>query len=101
MRVRVRVRPGARRTVVGGRWDGPGPMRPGERNDPALIVAVAAPAVDGRANAAVCEALAAALDLRARDVRIVSGERSRDKVLEVDTGDDAALVARVAALRDR
>jgi uncharacterized protein YggU (UPF0235/DUF167 family) len=49
-----------------------------------LIVAVAARAVEGRANEAVRRALAEAFGVRARDVVIVSGERSRDKIVEVD-----------------
>jgi len=50
----------------------------------ALVVAVAAPAVDGKANEAVRRAVAEAFGVRARDVTVVSGERSRDKVLEVE-----------------
>ncbi|HEY3258944.1 MAG TPA: DUF167 domain-containing protein [Pseudonocardiaceae bacterium] len=75
MRFAVRVRPGARRTVVGGRWDGSGGA--------ALVVAVTAPAVDGKANAAVLAALAAAFGVRARQLAIVAGERARDKVVEL------------------
>jgi uncharacterized protein YggU (UPF0235/DUF167 family) len=63
------------------------------------VVAVAAPAVDGKANAAVCQALAAALGVRARDVRIVAGARSRDKVVEIDGAPDG-VADLVAALRD-
>ncbi|HEY0638607.1 MAG TPA: DUF167 family protein, partial [Pseudonocardiaceae bacterium] len=48
-----------------------------------LVVAVAAPAVDGKANAAVLAALAAAFGVRARDLVIVAGERGRDKVVEL------------------
>ena len=59
----------------------------------ALVVAVAAPAVDGKANEAVRRAVAAAFGVRARDVTVVSGERSRDKVLEVDGADEAHLAA--------
>ncbi|PPK67555.1 DUF167 domain-containing protein [Actinokineospora auranticolor] len=69
----VRVKPGARRAAVGGRW-----------SDGALVVAVAAPAVDGKANEAVRRALAAAFGARPRDVVIAVGERGRDKVVEID-----------------
>jgi len=43
-----------------------------------------APATDGRANAAVLDALADALGVRPRAVRLVSGASSRSKVVEVD-----------------
>jgi uncharacterized protein len=69
LRFAVRVRAGARRTAVGGSRDG------------ALVVAVAAPAVDGKANAAVLAAVAEAFGVRVRQVAIVSGERSRDKLI--------------------
>lgn len=83
MRFAVRVRPGARRSVVGGRWDG--------ARGPALVVAVAAPAVEGRANEAVCRAVAGAFGVRRRDVVIVTGERGRDKIVEIaDAPADAA-----------
>jgi len=57
------------------------------------VVAVAAPAVDGKANEAVRRAVAEAFGVRARDVTVVSGERSRDKVLEIDGADEARLTA--------
>ena len=72
MRFAVRVKPGVRREAVGGMW-GTG----------ALVVAVAAPAVEGKANEAVRKALAGAFGIRRQDVVIVSGERSRDKIVEL------------------
>jgi len=57
------------------------------------VVAVAAPAVDGKANEAVRRAVAEAFGVRARDVTVVSGARSRDKVLEIDGADEARLTA--------
>jgi uncharacterized protein len=80
LRFAVRVKPGARRDAVGGRWA-----------DRALIVAVSAPAVEGKANEAVRRALATAFGVRGRDVAIVMGERGRDKVVEVAGGDPARL----------
>lgn len=71
----IRVRPAARRPAVGGRWDG--------RFGPALIVAVTAPAVDGKANEAVRRALADALHIHHRHITIVTGARSRDKLVAV------------------
>lgn len=76
LRFAIKVKPNARRTAVGGHWDGPG--------GPALVVAVAAPAVEGKANAAVTAALAAAFGVRRAQVRIVSGERSREKIVQLD-----------------
>lgn len=75
-RCAVRVKPGARRDAVGGRWPAPA--------GDALIVAVAAPAVEGKANEAVRQALAAAFGVRRQDVVIVTGDRGRDKVVEID-----------------
>lgn len=50
----------------------------------ALRVRVNAPPVDGAANEAVVEVIAAALGVPRRAVRIVSGESSRSKVIEVE-----------------
>lgn len=75
MRIPIRVKPGARRAGVGGRYDGP--------LGPAVVVAVTAPAVDGRATEAALRALAEALGVRLRQLDLVSGERSRDKLVEV------------------
>jgi uncharacterized protein (TIGR00251 family) len=86
VRLAVRVRPGASRTQVGGRYGD------------ALVVKVSARAVDGKATEAALGALAEALGVRRRDVRLVSGSTSRDKVVAV-TGDPAALAARFAELR--
>ncbi|MBC6447715.1 DUF167 domain-containing protein [Actinokineospora xionganensis] len=74
----VRVKPGARKAKVGGRWAD------------ALVVAVAAPAVEGKANEAVRRALAAAFGVRRQDITIVTGDRGRDKVVEIDPPPDDA-----------
>jgi hypothetical protein len=76
----IRVRPNASENKVGGSVGSP------QR----LIVAVQAPAVDGKANAAVIKELASAFGVRARDFTIVYGELGRDKRLLVD-GDEHAL----------
>lgn len=79
MRVTIRVKPGSARARVGGDHDG------------ALVVAVTARAVDGRATQAALAGLAKALDLRPRDVILVTGATSRTKVVEVDVDDVRAV----------
>ncbi len=49
-----------------------------------LKVRVQAPAMDGRANKAVVEVLAEFFGVKKSSVRIIRGERSREKVVEVD-----------------
>ena len=83
MRIAIRVRPGASRTRVGGEHAG------------ALVVAVGARAVDGAATEAALAALADALGVRRRHVRLVTGATSRDKVVEVD--DEAGPIESVLA----
>lgn len=71
--LRVRVQPRAARSeIVGWRADG------------TLSVRVAAPPVEGQANAAVAALLAGALDLRPSAVRVERGARGRDKLVRVD-----------------
>jgi uncharacterized protein YggU (UPF0235/DUF167 family) len=89
--VPVRVRPGASRTAVGGRHDGP--------LGPALIVSVGAPAVDGRATEAARRALAEALGVRRASVTLRSGAASRDKLFQV-ADPPAGLAGRLHELRD-
>lgn len=81
------MRPNAARNKVGGTAGEP----------PRLLVAVQAPAVDGKANAAVVKELALAFKLRARDFTIVHGELARDKRLIV-TGNVIELAKRLEDL---
>jgi uncharacterized protein YggU (UPF0235/DUF167 family) len=87
--VAVRVKPGASRARVGGCHQG--------RYGPALVVAVTAPAVDGRATEAVRRALADALGLRPASVSLRAGATSRDKLFDVTS--EAGVVDRLRALR--
>jgi uncharacterized protein (TIGR00251 family) len=66
-----------------------------------LIVRVMAPPLDGRANDAVCRLLARALGVRASDVTILRGERTRDKVVAIDGVDQAAADAAVRVAVNR
>jgi uncharacterized protein (TIGR00251 family) len=61
-----------------------------------LRVAVTAPPVDGEANAAVVEALAAAFGVRRGAVEIVRGERGRRKTVRI-AGATRAVLAALAA----
>lgn len=85
----VRVRPGASRTRVGGRY-GDGPDAP-------LLVAVGARAVDGAATEAVLRAVADALGVRPHQVTLLRGATSRDKLLEI-RHPPADLAQRIEAL---
>ncbi len=85
--IEIRVRPNAKSNRVGG-----------VVGDPArLVVAVQAPAVDGKANEAVLKVVAKAFDLRARDISIVHGELARDKRLTL-SGADSLLQDRLHEL---
>jgi uncharacterized protein YggU (UPF0235/DUF167 family) len=61
------------------------------------VVTVTARAVDGKATEAALRAVADAFDVRRRDVTLVTGAASRDKVIDID-GEPGALSARRAAL---
>ena len=60
-----------------------------------LSVALAAPPVDGAANAALIETLAEHFDLPRRQVQLIAGERSRRKVFELTGLSKSALLARI------
>jgi uncharacterized protein (TIGR00251 family) len=87
VRLAIRVKPGASRTVVGGRH--------GDGN--VLIVAVTARAVDGKATEAALRAVAEAFGVRRGDVALVTGATSRDKLIEIN-GDAAELSSKRDAL---
>lgn len=84
VRIDLRVIPRSPKTAVGGMRDG------------RLIVRVTAPPVDSAANEAVVAAIAEALDVPKRSVRLVAGVTSRNKTVEVD-GVTAAAVAAATA----
>ncbi len=67
--------------------------------DGTLAVWVRAPAIAGRANAAVVAVLAARLGLRPREVVLVRGERARQKVVELPL--DPAAVRRALTTAGR
>ena len=81
----MRVIPRARRDEVAGTRDG------------RLLIRVAAPPVDGAANAALCRLVARCAGVPARRVSIVRGATSRDKVVRVDGIGDEELRASLGA----
>lgn len=83
----IRVRPGAARAGDGG------------THGEVLVVRVCALAVDGRATEAALRAVAGALGVRRRDVRLVTGATSREKVVAVDPAAAPGAAGRLAALR--
>jgi uncharacterized protein len=76
-RLTLRIVPNAKRNEVVGEY--------GE----AVKIKVAAPAVEGKANEAVLEYLAEKLGIHRRDIALISGEKSRDKIVEVPDLDSA------------
>jgi uncharacterized protein (TIGR00251 family) len=71
-RIAVRLQPRASRDELLGLRDG------------VLRARVTAPPVDGRANEALCRLIARAVGVAPGRVRVVRGDRSRDKLVEVD-----------------
>ena len=83
--IAVRVIPRAARSAVAG-----------TRGD-ALLMRLAAPPVEGAANAELVEVLAAALSVPRRAIAIVSGDRSRQKRVRVAGIDVATARLRLTA----
>ena len=92
VRAWLRVTPGSARSGVGGSYPRPGV--------PAVRVSVRERAVDGRATSAALALVAEALGVRARDVRLDVGQRSRDKLVAIDTDDPAEVLERLRILRE-
>jgi uncharacterized protein (TIGR00251 family) len=82
-RLRLRVVPNAKRSEFVG------------RHGDALKVKIAAPALEGRANEELIEFLADALGIGRRDVTLVSGEKSRDKLVAIAGLDEADALGRL------
>lgn len=64
-----------------------------------MVVRVKERAVDGQATRAVLAAVAGAFGLRGGDVELLSGARSRTKIIRL-TGEESALRERLTALLD-
>jgi hypothetical protein len=87
-RIAVRLTPrGGRNALEGFAED--------EAGRPLLKARVAAPPVEGEANAALVRLLAKALGLPRSAVRLASGETARVKVMEIDGLDEAEVRRRL------
>lgn len=75
----LHVQPGAKTTEIAG------------IHGNALKVRVAAAAIDGKANAALCAFIAKTLDTSVRNVQIQGGEKSRRKILKIAALDDETI----------
>jgi uncharacterized protein (TIGR00251 family) len=84
---RVRVQPRASKNSVGGEWEG------------ALKIKLTAPPVDSKANEALCRILAECLNVPTGAVKLLSGERSRTKRVEVN-GVGAEKIRALSALKN-
>jgi uncharacterized protein len=83
VRIPVRVQASARHEELVGIRDG------------VLIVRVAAPAIEGRANKSLCRLVAKRLRVPSSSVAIVRGQRSRDKLIQIDGLDHPTLLDRL------
>jgi uncharacterized protein (TIGR00251 family) len=84
----VRVIPNASRTAIT------------EMRGQEVVVRVNAPAIEGKANRAALRYLARAFGVRSSAVRLVSGEKSRHKKIEIVGLDSGELTSTLADLLD-
>lgn len=84
-RISLYVQPRASKTEIAGLHDG------------CIKIRLAAPPVDGAANAALVEFIAARLNIAKSKVRVVTGSNSRRKVIEVEGVGAARLAQALAA----
>ncbi|MBI3145540.1 MAG: YggU family protein [Pseudogulbenkiania sp.] len=84
IRLTLHVQPGAKKTELAGEHGG------------ALKLRLAAPPVEGKANTVLLAWLAERFGVPKRDVALVSGDKSRHKIVEIDLAlDEAAVLARL------
>jgi uncharacterized protein YggU (UPF0235/DUF167 family) len=85
MTLSARVTPGAKKTAIEQTADGTWKIR------------LRARAVEGAANAALVEQLAEWLDVPKSHIRLVRGQSSRQKVLAIESLDEAEVTTRLRA----
>ncbi|HKR28338.1 MAG TPA: DUF167 domain-containing protein [Acidobacteriaceae bacterium] len=89
VRFAVRVTPRASRTAITGLT--------GDEPDSALKIALHAPPVEGRANAALIEFLADLLHVRRSDIEIAAGAHARTKLILIRNHTAAEISSAIAA----
>ena len=72
----VRVCPGAKRSAIESIW-----------NNSHIRIALQAPAVDGKANEALILFLAKVLDVKKKNIEIISGQTNRCKIVSIQLQD--------------
>ncbi len=83
LRLEIKVQPRSSRNQVVGEQDG------------ALKIKLTAPPVDGEANAALVEFLAAYLKVPRRDITLLKGDASRQKIIEISGLSASQLLSRL------
>jgi uncharacterized protein (TIGR00251 family) len=81
--LRVRVVPNAKRSQIAG------------LHGEAIKIKIQAPARDGKANAALLNFIAERLGLPSRQVTLVAGDKSRDKIVAIDGIEQADVCKRL------
>ncbi|MEO6785824.1 MAG: DUF167 domain-containing protein [Chthoniobacteraceae bacterium] len=76
-RLKLRVVPNAKRDEVTGEYED------------SVKIKIAAPAIEGKANEALLGFVAGKLRIHRRDIALVAGEKSRDKLIEIANLDTA------------
>jgi uncharacterized protein len=89
------VVPNAKQDKIAGQLATASPSRGGHGS--AIKIKLRAPAVGGKANAALRKFLAEKLRITARDIVLEHGEKSRDKIVRIDTLSEPELGRRLGA----
>lgn len=81
MKIVVKAKPGAKKAYI---KEEPQGLFGKDANERRFVVAVTERAVEGRANEAIIAALAEHFGVPRSRVRIVSGQRSKGKIIEIE-----------------
>jgi uncharacterized protein (TIGR00251 family) len=86
----IRVHPGAKKTAITGIY--------GQGDSAALKLSLAAPPLEGRANQAAIEFFASLLKIPNSQVQILTGEKSRSKIIRIETRTAKEITAAIHSL---